>query len=277
MKKTKNLLFCLSALFLLIGCNTPEVTIQKDGALPGKFSVSPSQMVQFSQGNLQYFPYQELWKFADEQYDVLKDANFYINGEWPECVDLFGWGTGNDPCQTSLDNADYPTFIDWGVNAISNGGNTPGIWRTLSEEEWIYLFFGRTNSENLYATAQILGETDTVMCMLILPDNWTDPAAVTLKKGYSKHCRNTLSFQQWNELQKAGALMLPFGTGMREWWFVGGFDEFGYYWSSSLDETSGALMMVVTENYMPGLNTERYNGVYIRSQACAVRLVKDVN
>lgn len=277
MKKTKNFLFCLSALFLLIGCNTPEVTIQKDGALPGKFSVSPSQMVQFSQGNLQYFPYLELWKFADEQYEVLKDANFYINGEWPECIDLFGWGTGNTPCQVSIDNADYPTFIDWGVNAISNGGNTQGAWRTLSGEEWNYLFAVRPNAEDLYTTARIIDKGDTVMCMLVLPDDWTDPESVPLEKGFTRKWNNKLSFQQWDELQKAGAVMLPMDTGRREHWFLDGIEGFGYYWSSSLHKNSGALMLVLARSYLPALIVDQFNGVNTRFQGCAVRLVKDVN
>ena len=36
------------------------------------------------------------------------------------------------------------TNYDWGVNnAISNGGNEAGLWRTLTIEEWKYLMESR--------------------------------------------------------------------------------------------------------------------------------------
>lgn len=108
------------------------------GAVDGVFSISETQKVYFSQGNLIYNG-DGSWSFAEYQYDV------------PGEQGLFAWGTseyGNPDTipagrgirfaavgGTSL----YANF-DWGVyNPISNGGNIPGLWRTLTSEEWKYL------------------------------------------------------------------------------------------------------------------------------------------
>ena len=45
--------------------NTPNIV---NGTLPGKFSVGPSKVVQFSQGNLQYSS--NVWRFAEHQYCI---------------------------------------------------------------------------------------------------------------------------------------------------------------------------------------------------------------
>jgi len=85
------------------------------GTLPGLFSVGEGRQVRFSQGNLQYYPDDERWRFAERQWDFvgaqcpviqLGDANIgtvYSNGVqydntqvgryYAGWVDLFGWGT----------------------------------------------------------------------------------------------------------------------------------------------------------------------------------------
>lgn len=82
-----------------------------EGATPGLFSMSATEMVRFSKGNLQYkadgTPNGGTWRFALNQYDFVGDATNgtvkigdvkcnnesisvdYIDG-W---IDLFGWGT----------------------------------------------------------------------------------------------------------------------------------------------------------------------------------------
>jgi hypothetical protein len=119
-----------------------------EGTLPGLFSVSETQQIRFSQGNLEYQPSSSTWRFGANQ---LAYGNWYT-GDDPYSVDwisVFGWGTGNNPTLSSNDLSDYTEFVDWGTNAISNGGNEPNLWRTLSSSEMIYLFTTRTNSTNL--------------------------------------------------------------------------------------------------------------------------------
>ena len=58
-------------------------------------------------------------------------------------IDLFGWGTGANPTKNSADYNDYSTFTDSGTNPITNGGNQANMWRTLTNDEWNYLFNAR--------------------------------------------------------------------------------------------------------------------------------------
>ena len=82
----KQKLFLLAALVIAFAAcndNEPQVinyfiddnpaTVQ--GQLSGKFSVSPTKKVSFSQGNLQYNAAQNVWRFATNQYDFVGDAN----------------------------------------------------------------------------------------------------------------------------------------------------------------------------------------------------------
>ena len=120
-----------------------------DGVLNGAFSVSANTQVYFSQGNLQYQASTDIWRFAEHQWDIVGSDNSNISASYSGWIDLLGWGTGGNPTLASTDYNDYITFTDWGVNAISNGGNAANQWRTLTKDEWIYLFYGRTNAATL--------------------------------------------------------------------------------------------------------------------------------
>jgi len=115
------------------------------GAIDGQFSVSATQQVYFSKGNLRYQASTDTWKFADNQYDIVGESNSYMSSSYSGWIDLFGCGTSGynhgavcyQPWSTSTNNSDYyaygsPTYnlydqtgkADWGYNQISNGGNT---------------------------------------------------------------------------------------------------------------------------------------------------------
>ena len=103
-----------------------------EGALPGAFTINKyGDKIQFSQGNLRYNIGTGEWRFAENQYDAIGMINNnvfhdYYTGE----IDLFGYGTGNNPTNISGTTADYKEFVDWGTNAISNGENIPYIYIT---------------------------------------------------------------------------------------------------------------------------------------------------
>ncbi len=61
------------------------------GSINGLFSVSGSEQVYFSKGNLQYDGSTDTWKFADHQWDVIGDSQG--NSSQSTIRDLFGWGT----------------------------------------------------------------------------------------------------------------------------------------------------------------------------------------
>ena len=89
-----------------------------EGALSGVFSVSPTQQVRFSKGNLQYHFTTEnhlcidsteqtgVWRFAEQQYDVIG----YDNRNHLVAIDLFGWGTSSYHDDTDSNNVHYYPF-----------------------------------------------------------------------------------------------------------------------------------------------------------------------
>ena len=155
-------------LALLAGVGTMFAT---EGALSGYFSVGESTRICFSQGNLQYQASTDTWRFAENQYDMIGNDNANISASYSGWIDHFGWGTGNNPTLSSQDDNDYKTNTDWGTNAISNGGNEANLWRTLTKDEWVYLFYTRTNAANLFGLGSVNGVNGTI----ILPDNWVTP------------------------------------------------------------------------------------------------------
>ena len=151
--------FMAAVMMMSLGCHKDSIspspiTPDGDGALPGLFSVSATQQVYFSQGNLQYQASTNTWRFAEHQYDYVgtQTADVYgyhggnvsgsdnrsISSTYSGWIDLFGWGTGDNPTLSSDNYGAYGTFVDWGSNPISNGGNTANRWRTLTQAEWEY-------------------------------------------------------------------------------------------------------------------------------------------
>lgn len=238
------------------------------GVLVGKFSVSATTQVQFSQGNLQYVG---TWQFAENQWDYLGD------NQSDNHRDLFGWGTGDAPNKVSTDYNDYATFTDWGTNAISNGGNQANLWRTLTKDEWVYLFYGRANAATLFGLGSVNGVNGTIL----LPDNWTLPAGATFtasttqglayqEDGYyynsngNNFSHNTYTKEQWSVLESAGAVFLPaagyrYGTGVD---YVG---SYGNYWSDTPDDSDYAYDLYFNSDYLnPQGNGRRHVGRSVR-------------
>lgn len=206
-----------------------------DGMLPGAFSVSATQQVRFSQGNLQYQASTNTWRFAEHQYDYVGSANLNISSTYTGWIDLFGWGTGNNPTLTSTNNSDYNTFVDWAYhNPISNGGNAVYQWRTLASAEWHYLLNSRTNASSKRGTGNING----VGGLIILPDSWALPSGCSFTAGFASSLGdwslNSYTLAQWAQMETAGAVFLPaagyrFGT---EYSYNMGYS--GLFWSSTL-------------------------------------------
>ena len=239
------------------------------GALSGKFSVSATKKVYFSKGNLQLSA-ANTWKFADNQWD------YFGNSQYNNHRDLFGWGTGNNPNQTSEDNGDYSSFTDWGTAAASSIGSG---WRTLTGGdcgEWEYLFgTNHTNKRNttsgiLYAKATVNG----VSGVILLPDDWST-SYYTLNSTNSTEATydtNTISESDWSSNFEAhGCVFLP-AAGYREGTSVRFVGDYGGYWSSTAhsDDTNQAHdAYFESDNVGPAYTWDRYYGF-------SVRLVRDV-
>jgi len=267
--------------------NTPESTETIAGMLPGKFSIGENRQIQFSQGNLQYLGETKTWRFADHQYDYLGETNKNISEGYIDWIDLFGWGTGNNPSNASAASEDYSVFVDWGVNKISNGGNEENLWRTLSRAEWQYLCFTRPNADKLFG----LGRVNEINGVILLPDAWKLPNGVAFLAGTSvgmdksenayfdnnkdyHFCDNTYTIEEWSVMEKAGAIFLP-AAGERDKKHnkieIIYLNQNGVYWTS----TPGSNDNYASEIYFDYYYFYTTNGIW-RSSGQSVRLVHDV-
>ncbi|MCR5660220.1 MAG: hypothetical protein K6G25_12960 [Bacteroidales bacterium] len=221
------------------------------GAINGLFSVSATQQVYFSQGNLQYKASTNTWKFAENQYDYVGNANSNISSTYSGWIDLFGWGTSGynhgavcyQPWSISLHN-DYYAYgsdtynlydqtgqADWGYNSISNGGNTQNQWRTLTKDEWGYVFNTRTTPSGIrYAKANV----NNVNGVILLPDDWNSSyySLNSPNTSSANFNSNTITSSQWTALEQHGAVFLP-AIGYRRGTSILDVGSIGYYWSAS--------------------------------------------
>jgi len=212
----------------------PTLGARGSGKRIGVFSVSPTKKVSFSQGNLQYIQSTKTWQFAENQQEYIGAAN--VNGgALADKIDLFGWSSdsGKAPfgISTSTTLADYMgEFVDWGVNIIQ--GDKANTWRTLSVEEWGYLFKERVNADKLYSK----GSVDGLRGMIVLPDNWVlpeglqftaQPTNLTMNLDINKY-----TLAEWQRMEEAGAVFLCV-TGRRDGNVVGYLQEYGGYWTNS--------------------------------------------
>ena len=279
------------------------------GALIGQFSVSDTKKVYFSKGNLQYTKSTGIWSFMDHQYSTVETTSQAIGDDYAsqDVVSLFGWGTsgwnnGNtyyQPYNTAYVNSSSKGYCygptdgssytynltgtyanaDWGHNAISNGGNTANTWRTLTKDEWTYLFNTRSAStvngtaNARYAKAYLFGTTHGV---IIFPDVYTHPAGVTAPTGinatnYTSWDGNRYTATDWAKMEAAGCVFLP-AAGWRDATTIRKVNEYVRYWTSSTYNSAGSARNVgITESSM---NPADYNQ---KNYGYSVRLVHVAN
>jgi hypothetical protein len=260
------------------------------GAINGLFTINANgDQVYFSKGNLQYIgstaiPY---WKFADNQWDYFGDnEQFSISQNVDR--DLFGWGTSGynhgsiffQPWCTSQDNSGYYAYglssynlydqtgqADWGYNAIINGGNYENNgWRTLTSDEWYYVFHNRiTESDIRYAKAKV----SNVNGVILLPDNWSQVTYYlnNVNSRTASYNSNIISVSNWGIMESTGAVFLP-SSGIRVGASLIDGGSYGAYWSSVCVNTN--LVYCLDYSNSSGF----YGGGYDRSAGLSVRLVK---
>ncbi len=268
------------------------------GAICGKFTINGNgDQVYFSQGNLQYNKTTSEWSFMEHQYDIVETDGQDVGSDYANqnIVSLFGWGTsgwnnGNtyyQPYSTSkgeisegygygpTDGTNYSYSLtgiyanaDWGVyNAITNGGNEPGYWRTLTMDEWEYIFDIRTtNSGKRLAFGIVNGSSG----MLLLPDNW-DESCYALEYDWSYNS-NWINATQWNELEQYGVVFLPAaGTRFENMVYNSEFYDnngSGRYWSSNSHDDGCFEAFCIgfyADNLCANYDSEhRCNGISVR-------------
>ena len=207
------------------------------------------------------------WRFAEKQWDYIGEGNANTSNTYTGWIDLLGWGTSGhshgancfQPWSTSSTNADYYAYggasynlydqigeADWGCNAISNGGDKPNQWRTLTKNEWVYLLNTRTTSSGKrYAKAQV----DGVNGLILLPDGWMT-SYYTLNNtnnSTAAFTTNTITSDQWQTLEQYGAVFLP-AAGYRDENTYNDNGGSGYYWSASCNGSGVTYSIGITNS-----------------------------
>jgi len=273
-----------------------------DGAINGKFSVNNTgKQVYFAKGNLQAvctsadnnpsYPETFTWQFAENQWDCVGNnaANNSIDGNGSVSaagtVDLFGWSTAATTygIHNSTTASDYSgDFVDWG-GTIGTG------WRTLTKDEWNYLFMTREsgskvngmspspdNARYTHATINTDNGTDGIRGMILFPDgvtvNYSDATYWGGINQYSNWNGSTkCTTSQWNALAAKGFVFLPTG-GVRNGTTISNSNNNGYYWSSyTASSTNGSAHYT---RVVPA--TEPTTDYDSRKIGISVRLVYDV-
>ena len=248
--------------------------------VPG-FSVNgDGTQVHFAPGNLQatYDGSSWTWHFAEHQWDYIGNAaaNTTINGNMTVStngtVDLFAWSQDNPTpyCYGIIKSWEYSgNFVDWGTLQI--GSDPANTWRTLSREEWQYLFNTRTGASQKYASATVNG----IHGVVLLPDVWYLPAGCSFVAGMGGWGRNVYDATQWASMEANGAVFLP-AAGAK--WFNDAIEhvgENGYYFSSTPDIEYGdpdiyyeAYWLIFEGNKLTPADR------IFRQFGCSVRLVR---
>ncbi len=223
----------------------PTPTPAQDGdKLPGAFTVDGGKVVYFSKGNLQYLGNIDRWHFAENQWTIIGNAQASNNR------DHFSWGTGDNP-----DSDDYSTYTEW-------GNNIEGDWRTLTNEDWIYLFNGRTDASSRYGHATVAG----VHGVILLPDVYEGTAINSNHSGWDN---NVISSSEWAAYEENGAVFLP-AAGNSDAYGVYGVNEAGQYWASTPNPDGSYAYAIFFEDWFVDTGSESQ-----RPNRRSVRLVSE--
>ena len=230
-----------------------------------------------------------------------ENTNNNISPTYTGWIDLFGWGTsgwdcGNSyyhPWDCSYDESEIPDDFDtindyfsggllygppgyhdltgeyansdWGrYNEISNGD---GKWRTLTIDEWGYVFNMRpTHSGIRFVKAQIRDDQGRILNgYVLLPDDWCESYYMLYETNNDRaDYSSNLILDDWSILESHGAVFLP-PTGMRIWdMYSSGSDS--YYWSSSCCDydPESALFVWLSDGGIGPYKIIRINGLAVR-------------
>ena len=231
---------------------TVTASTRPAGALPGEFTVDASgTKVYFSQGNLRYTTTTGKWSFFDNQYEC--GPSSYAAGHDTE-ISLFTFGynaeksiipDGNASDNVSRTSGNLSQEEDWGCT-IGDGKT----WRTLSRDEWTYLFDTRTvnggqGKSKSYSLRITYGG---IMGTVLYPDDYAGSVLSGTVDSLPE-----------------GVVFLP-AAGYRDGSRVKDFGDEGRYWSSTAYLISDVAYYAYSSstNAYPGYGGSRYWGFSVR-------------
>ena len=272
-----------------------QYAVKTSGDELTQFSVSANKKVYFSRGNLKASfstnSYADGWSFHNTQFDEI-DGPFAVNGlgqtqsyhdysntncnnpvnenglifsSGHNSGDRFTWGYFD---QIKLTTSEYlnvnenltktaAVAKDWGI-VFTESSPEGGNWRTLSADEWIYLFNGPSNVRGnkrflrVFLRNFIEESGESYLGVFVFPDNYSGS---DLSGSYSFNSvtgnpaiiQNSNSNPDVQKMLDAGAVFLPcVGYRYKERYYdylcynynpyIGG--GIGYYWSSTCTDSN---------------------------------------
>ncbi len=269
------------------------------------FTVGSDKQVYFSMGNLQWRACDDelvstthavndggtaagVWRFAPNQWDVCGSDNSNISQSCTTWIDLFGWATSgyNEkfPYWSYISTSNYYEYAgnlssangnanyDWGVyNAISNGGNEPNKWRTLTDAEWNHLLNTRTTvdgsagNDHSYKYVRVkIGTNEFREGLLLFKDGYGSTASVPAYNSSSPTSTTLNSIPN-------GCVFLPCagsrgGTQGTQGTTISNIGTYGYYWSATgvRQKQAKAWSFHYTANPVSPTTVYNFNGYSVR-------------
>ena len=226
--------------------------------------------------------------------NVDNSSNNDVSPNYDGWMDLFGWGTSGWDCGNTYYQP-WETYYDWDVvdgeyfsggrlygppgcydltgnyansdwghyNTISNGG---GRWRTLTIDEWEYVFNSRSTDSGIrYARAQLcISNGEIIDGIILLPDDWNEIYYMLYDTNDAGASYESNVIVDWSIFKAHGAVFLPpTGTRMGLIYANGGN---GCYWSASNCHTDKAnAYSVFFDSYViDPLDCDRMDGRAVR-------------
>ena len=302
-----------------------QYAVKKSNGDLSQFTVNANgKKVYFSKANLRFVGFNNntgSWSFHENQVDAsyapdYGDNNMDIPSD-ESTNDRFAWGLyGNHgmyeddfpEITTNLSKADGN---DWGC-AFSETSPEGDNWRTLTIDEWNYLFNGRSQQKRFLKVTLRLSDSElpnAVQGILLFPDDYVEPAGLTKTFTYNSNTSASTGSgyvvadadkfinapvytdptSNSYKMLAAGAVFLPAaGYRIQQWYqmyychqpgsYTAGlkWDAYGYYWSS----TSGVYNQYEAKSrafYFDRSRVGEASSYQDRSHGMCVRLVWDAN
>lgn len=238
-----------------LSSNGMSVRFKENLILGGEFSVASGKKVRFTRGNLYY---EGSSKVEQHQYD-------FNSASYSSTVHIshFMWCNNIKDAMRQL----YSTAMDGQspffteVDGFTVNGFSANQCRTLTTEEWQYLFGDNDVRRGKYKLEVTVCGKDN--CIVLLPDDWS---------GDANDLESNYDYVGWKHMEEAGAVCLPaagYRTGNVGETVIHNVGSNGYYWSSTPNDS-----LIAYDLYFNSGNVNpAYD--YVRSRACAVRLVTE--
>ena len=190
-------------------------------------------------------------------YHPYSTSNSYVNTGF----NTYGYGPSSTMTDENLvgTSANY----DWGVynNIMADGTEiAAGTYRTLTNDEWVFLFNNRTDAFNKRG----LGKVNGVMGLILLPDDWTLPDGLEffpVPSIYAPYTQYTAD--NWTQMEANGAVFLP-QAGTRNVTSLSNVGSKASYWSSTCDNGGYARYPFINNGIGTQYSGERHLGLCVR-------------